>query len=509
MIFLKIIRDYVRYYLFYFWRKPTAFSRKPYTLYSKKKIRTWQGRQKLITPTKQSGVIDMKKAQEIHSWVLKNIKYESDEIQWHVKEHWPTSVEVLQRSRDDCVANYEEIYTKEGIKKVGDLIVGDNVLSYDFGNKDFCYKKIVNIWEKGILPLKRVKTMKGNNIRSVDVTSNTKFMVRTCRSNNPKYEERLLSDINTKNGIMRKIPIAKKVPYLINDIEWLNEDLCFVIGHFIAEGWKSGARVQTSGYDCCIITDILKKNNIPFSENKNGNGVPQVSFLNSKFKIYLRSIKSNSFDIHIPEEIFHLPKNKLKSLLDGYFLGDGHEHKRGYIEKYYSTSSDQLASDVVRIHLQLGLPINGYLQEDHQGLGNSPIWRLYSTDRAVTFRDYGYNDLSETSITNIEDIKEYECRDFEIEDTHIFFFKNGIMCHNCDGIAVAHWILLRQAGFADDDIGIVITKNHAFCCIQEQDDFWMLDNGYLTTKIMRASKFFPNKKGVPLVGLNPFDIWNY
>lgn len=102
MLYLKIIRDWIKYYLFYFWRKPTPFLKKPYNLYNRDRIRNWQSRQRYITKDKQDGVINMKAAEEIHLWVLKNIKYVSDETQWHVKEYWPTSEEVMKRKADDC-----------------------------------------------------------------------------------------------------------------------------------------------------------------------------------------------------------------------------------------------------------------------------------------------------------------------------------------------------------------------------------------------------------------------
>jgi hypothetical protein len=34
----------------------------------------------------------------------------------------------------DCVADYEEIYTLNGVKTVADIVVGDLVLSYDFAD---------------------------------------------------------------------------------------------------------------------------------------------------------------------------------------------------------------------------------------------------------------------------------------------------------------------------------------------------------------------------------------
>ena len=81
---------------------------------------------------------------------------------------------------------------------------------------------------------------------------------------------------------------------------------------------------------------------------------------------------------------------------------------------------------------------------------------------------------------------------------------------DCEGLSILRWKMLRDAGFPEDKIGIALTKNHAFCVIQDtEDDFRVLDNGYLSHIIIRASKLFPTKNSIPLVGFNLFDIWSY
>jgi len=81
---------------------------------------------------------------------------------------------------------------------------------------------------------------------------------------------------------------------------------------------------------------------------------------------------------------------------------------------------------------------------------------------------------------------------------------------DCEDIGIAHWRLFRDAGFPDDSIFIGLLVNHAFAGIQipEENDFWVLDNGYLSYSIVKASQLFP-QKGKLLCGFNLFDVWSY
>jgi intein/homing endonuclease len=138
-----------------------------------------------------------------------------------------------------------------------------------------------------------------------------------------KYHLRI---INLEKWDKRKVPIATKIPYKIIDCPELTEDICKIIGHYIAEGWvikssKKRHRTYTSGY---VITEeiipILEKLNTPIREFKNKNGVPCIEFLNGNINTILQDIKDDSFNIHLPEKYFHLPENKIRALLNGYFI---------------------------------------------------------------------------------------------------------------------------------------------------------------------------------------------
>jgi predicted transglutaminase-like cysteine proteinase len=71
------------------------------------RIREWQKRQLTCMPDMkaQTGSItkaDLKKAKKILRQTRKDIKYFDDIDIYGVREHWPTSVQVLTKKKDDC-----------------------------------------------------------------------------------------------------------------------------------------------------------------------------------------------------------------------------------------------------------------------------------------------------------------------------------------------------------------------------------------------------------------------
>jgi hypothetical protein len=401
---------------------------------------------KLAAEITKGSYDDTEKMYKVEQWVNENITYQTDDLNYGQNEYWAYPTETLLHKDGDCIANYEEIWTKDGLKEVGALQVGDIVLSYDFDKKSYCYKPVLKIWEKGNLPIFRVKFTNGTWI---DVTEDHPFWTRRVQKYSD-YEKTKLCDIDLSRWWKRKIPCVKKLPYVIKDIAWLTEDLCFVIGHFLAEGDTDRSHVRTSGYDVpTSIVPILDKYNIPYSITTNNSGVPYLNFLSSKLKQYLRLCKVNSFDINIPEELFYLPANKLYAIINGHFLGDGHYSKyaeNSNKEKTYSTSSYKLAYDLQRLQMQLGIPIHMWLQKDHKGLGNKPIWRLSYNSNSYFAKDYGYDGISEVSIHSVKPMGSTNTRDFMVADTHTFVSKFGHICHNCEDMAFLITSLALHAG---------------------------------------------------------------
>jgi intein/homing endonuclease len=351
-------------------------------------------------------------------------------------------IDVFCTLAGDCVADYEEIICPDGNKKIKDVQVGDTVLSYDFNKGCHVYKKVVNKWDKGELPVYRVTFRDSTHI---DVTENHPMWVRNNEKGKSIYVKKPLSEINHTGRVSwkKKVPTSNRVPYVAKDIEWLTEDHCFLIGHFLAEG-STSSHVETSGREIPDeIIPRLDKLGIPYSLRTNNSNVPIVRFLRSPFKEYIRKLQRSSFDLELPEEMMWLPENKLEAILDGYFLGDGHYHKTagGTTEKVYSTSCEKFALQLRDISLKLGNSLWVYKQEKHGGVGTKPIYRCHDKPKSESKRRHGYDDLGETSIKSVEPIGTAHVYDIEIEDTHTFVFRNGLLGHNCEDLGRAIYML--------------------------------------------------------------------
>jgi hypothetical protein len=356
---------------------------------------------------------------------------------------YPAELLTFMSQAVDCVAEYEQIRTKDGLRSAKEIKVGDIVLSYDFDKSEYVWKPIVKKWDKGILPIKRVHFRNGSHI---DVTENHHMAVRDTKYTSKekiRYVKKDLKDVNFSdynNSWKRKVPIVTKAPYVVKDNELLTEDLCFVIGHYLAEGYSNKYHVETSGHEVYeYVCPRLDSAKIPYSIRMNNSNCPVLTYTKSWFRDLLLTIQSGSFKLCLPEEWLWLPKNKLQAILDGYFVGDGHVHLRDpnkkLYELIYSTSSDKFAQQLQIIHHNLGKSVSFYHQINHQGSGKRPIWRVLNYCNNDCFKSYGHDGLSEVSIATLEDIGKSQCYDWEVADTHNFVFANGIITYQCEDMS--------------------------------------------------------------------------
>jgi predicted transglutaminase-like cysteine proteinase len=103
-------------------------------------------------------------------------------------------------------------------------------------------------------------------------------------------------------------------------------------------------------------------------------------------------------------------------------------------------------------------------------------------------------------------VKDYWASYKEIEENN---FRD-----DCDGFAVVMYRMLQSKGFPNNKIGLVITHNHMFCMYEiDHKDFYVIDNGFLTDKIVKSSNLFPLtiKKCYynPICGFNLYSYWRY
>jgi len=108
-------------------------------------------------------------------------------------------------------------------------------------------------------------------------------------------------------------------------------------------------------------------------------------------------------------------------------------------------------------------------------------------------------------IKYVKDIDNYNAKEYWATTQEILQRMSG----DCEDQAFVILRRLRKAQFPDDCLAAVFMKGHIFAAIHEENDFWILDNGYLTKKVIRAGSFFPSEKGDLICGFNLFDKWGY
>lgn len=89
---------------------------------------------------------------------------------------------------------------------------------------------------------------------------------------------------------------------------------------------------------------------------------------------------------------------------------------------------------------------------------------------------------------------------------------------DCEDQAYNIMFRLRELGISDDFLGVLFVseKNkensgHVFAIVQNQDDdFWILDNGHYLAIPTLASKYLAKRDDIEyVIGYNLYSIWNY
>ena len=128
---------------------------------------------------------------KLHNY-LKQFKWQGEKA-W--KDYWKTPIEFIENkdNDNDCLEENTEILVNDGIKRIKDLKSGDLVLSYNYDREQYEYKKVINVWDKGILDGYKIKLKNGH---SIIATNNHRFYCRTRENYPEKYEVKRLEDIN-------------------------------------------------------------------------------------------------------------------------------------------------------------------------------------------------------------------------------------------------------------------------------------------------------------------------
>jgi hypothetical protein len=359
-------------------------------------------------PEKEYG----REAVAIFEWVRDNIRYVKDPIGQETLSH---PEELIFNSRaGDCLHEDTLLLTPNGYVRIADIRPGDTIYGKDG------WTKVVSFWDKGVLDTKAYNLDNGG------------FFVAT--------DEHLCFDAE---GVEVQAKDLTEGDFLLQhdrlEAGGLNnwtQDHCYFLGLYLADGWMDGNRVCIAGKDGH--PKEKQKHWVRQFAEKMGFG---VSWHSRYIRVYAPSWidflgKGTAVDKSIDWSLLHsLNEDQCRALLRG-LLADSHQPKDRRSGLCFSSISKEMALQVRYLYRRIGVSCRITQVDDHGGLGDNPIYRVYPR----LYRPKA------AKITSIEPSGPSHVYDIETEDHGIYLPEADVIVHNCDDKTIAVMALLGSLG---------------------------------------------------------------
>lgn len=349
---------------------------------------------------------------------------------------------------------YSKVLTVEGWKTMGEIEVGDNVITPDNN-----VSKVLGTFSFEDKPVYKFKLKSGREVESCeDHLWLVRKVSKSCRG------KALPKEIMTTSGIIENIneynislPLVKSIgsradkPFFVDP---------YVMGILISEGCLvSGVSFTTADeYILGRVTDWSESNNfhivklgdsISYGIRDKGKGYP------NRLKEYLKSVGLYGHKSHekfIPEEYFNGSIDQKFELLRGLMDGDGSSattRRKNGGSVYYSTTSDVLAKQIHALAISLGCYATiserrsffTYKGEKKQGRNSYSIYMNHPTPKTMfnlERKKYGCSEQYQggkyelmDKIESVEYVsnQNVKCILIDSED-HLYITDNYVVTHN-------------------------------------------------------------------------------
>ena len=343
-----------------------------------------------------------------------------------------------------CFTGDTLVLTKDGYKEIKDVKIGDEVLGHNN-----TYNRVVNFFDNGKKEIYKLKTSSFDEIKT---TENHRFYVREKKSiktfSDPIWKEcKYLTNndylgipINTNsilpqwNGIER---IKNNKPYVINNLNMEDENLWYLCGIYVANGWLINRKERNNSLSTVVIRDgkseidkFLSKigTNFPYRLT-NDKFIYDVTFSNIELAHFLNQFGRDTSNKKIPSFMFDMPIKYIKKFLEGYFDGAGWIGLNG---KYQMCMVDnkELTYGLMRL----------IEKSYHRMCSIEKTQVLYQLEFCLNPKNTFYffeNDYLWIPVKSVENTgKLEEVYDIEVETDHSFT-ANGVIVHNCQDFSLA------------------------------------------------------------------------
>lgn len=368
----------------------------------------------------------------------------------------------------NCLSTSSLILTKEGLKKITEIKVGDEVYAFDQNTQQLVTKKCSGVFDNGRKEIFELKTLH----HSIKTTANHPFLVlrRNGRGRANCLAWKVLEDIEIGDRIVtlksmngsspfkfREIEKIEKGDYKVNRLneiklpEESTSDLMRYLGIFVGDGWRRRNRGEVgfalpAGKKARSILVGLHKEifDSKISVDKDYVCINSVNLANF---IDTLDFGQGAKNKTIPGWVFTLPKEQKEAFVDGLMLADGYDCKGS--KRYVSANPDLLKRlrlllqtlnyRVGKIHTQIKR--KGEMCVSRQLLADSEYgyicfskkreWDTNKYPSQYRYQDFLINNkfFQTEGVISIESRGVEPTLDLRVEDEHNFI-ADGIVVHN-------------------------------------------------------------------------------
>lgn len=375
----------------------------------------------------------------------KDFKNEIDKYPGLFKTACTISGLVTRLGQHACIDPEGKVVVRNGIKKIKDIQIGDEVLTHK-GR----YRKVINTFityskNSQIKEQHPMLELQGKGFfENIKCTPDHPFLVK--RGDNIQWIEAFKILPEDYVGM----PINRNSIEITNCPIEINEDTLYWMGRFVGDGWVEERSRYGEYLDrdksivlCCgkdeleELKSIYDKIGIHYIIEECRTVYKFITDGNSPLLQWMKRFGKGAYNKTIPDDILDLPKEQLQVFINGYLSADGYYNKHN--TPSYKTISPSLTNQLNRAFHKLE---EEYVSNGIQKAKDYEIIegrKVKAHDRYIgsfTKNKRDYHAIIEDDIIwfKIDSKKEYydfcEVYNLEVEEDNSYIV-NGVIVHNC------------------------------------------------------------------------------
>jgi len=344
--------------------------------------------------------------------------------------HKVTQVCVDNEAYMNCLSTSSTIMTKDGLKNITDVRVGEEIYAFDQKTHKLVLKKCSGVFNNGTKDVYNLETLH----HSIKATSNHPFLVlkRNGRGRSNSLVWKTLSEVKVGDEIVAlknleggrpfrfDIKKVKKGDYKVNRLNEINipehsgPELMKYLGIWVGDGWTRPMRGEV-GFALPEGTGardtLLDLNSEVFDiDTRTDDSYVYVNSVNLARFIDSLGFGSGARNKKIPPWVFTLTKEEKENFVQGLMLSDGYKINGSY--RYVSASHELLKT--LRLFLQTFGWRVGKIHKQKKEKGTWVVYRDLLKDS-----EYGYICFSRRKKWNVVKYPEqYKYQNFLIDNEH-------------------------------------------------------------------------------------------